>query len=502
MNKMVINHLDKLFVTNDAATIMKELEVAHPAAKLLVLASQQQEIEVGDATNFVIVFAGELLSKAEHLLRIGLHTADVIEGYEKALKKVLELLDGISVDQVADVKDATELSKAVRTAVGSKQYGYDRLITDLVVKAAIEIMPANPTNFNVDSVRVVKIFGGSIHDSKVLRGMLFNREPEGDIKKVLKAKVAIYTCALEIQQTETKGTVLIKNAGELLNFSKDEEKMMEKQLKEIADSGVNVIVTGSGINDMALHFINRMGLFVIKILSKFELRRLSKVTGATPLTRLGAPLPEEMGHCDVVEAVEIGSDRCTIFRQESEKTRTSTIVLRGGTQNMLDDLERAVDDGVNVVKAITKDPRLVAGAGAAEIELARQLMAFGEKSSGISSHAIKAFAEALEVIPRTLAENAGYDATEIVSKLYAAHEQGKRAFGVNIENEESGVMDVIKDIPVDGYPILDALSCKYWALKLSTDAALTLLRVDQIIMSKPAGGPKMPKGGNQFQDDD
>ena len=191
-------------------------------------------------------------------------------------------------------------------------------------------------------------------------------------------------------------------------------------------------------------------------------------------------MPEEMGYCDVVEALEIGSDRCTVFRQESEKTRTATLVLRGGTQNFLDDLERAVDDGVNVVKAVCKDPRLVAGAGAAEIELARQLSTFGEKTSNLSSYAIKAFAEAFEVIPRTLAENAGMDATELISKMYASHQHGKTSFGVNIESEENGVFDVVKDVPVGGYPILDPVSCKYSAIKLAVDAALTVLRVDQV----------------------
>lgn len=193
---------------------------------------------------------------------------------------------GIVAAEVKDPKDAKELAKAVRTAIASKQYGYDKMLTDLVVKACLEIMPANPKNFNVDSVRVVKILGGSIHDTRVIRGMVFGREPEGDIKRVEKAKVAIFTCALDIQQTETKGTVLLKNANELLTFSKGEEKQLEKIFKEIADSGVKVIVTGSGIGDLALHFINRFGMMVIKILSKFELRRLCKVTGAITLTRL------------------------------------------------------------------------------------------------------------------------------------------------------------------------------------------------------------------------
>lgn len=217
---MVINHLDKLFVTNDAATMMKEMEIAHPAARILVLAAQQQEQEIGDATNFVIVFAGELLQKAEQLLRIGLHTADVIEGFEVAGKQVLKMLEDVKCDEITNLKDPVQLSKAVRPCIGSKQYGYDELLTKLVVEACCDIMPSNPKNFNVDNVRVVKIMGGSIHDTKVVRGMVFGREPEGDIKNVKKAKVAIFSCALDIQQTETKGTVLLKNANELLNFSK------------------------------------------------------------------------------------------------------------------------------------------------------------------------------------------------------------------------------------------------------------------------------------------
>ncbi len=236
-----------------------------------------------------------------------------------------------------------------------------------------------------------------------------NYAPTGSVQNATKAKVAIYTCALDIALTETKGTVLLHSSKELTDFSKGEEKQLDAIIKGIADSGVKVIVTGSGIGELALHFCNRYDLMVIKILSKFELRRLCRVTGATALTRLGAPMAEEMGYCEVVESLEIGSDRCTVFRQEDESTRTATIVIRGGTTNSLDDIERAIDDGVNAIKAVTRDPRLLAGAGASEIEVARQLQALGEKTSGLNQYAIKKFAEALEVIPRTLAENAGLD---------------------------------------------------------------------------------------------
>ncbi|CAG8654059.1 3050_t:CDS:2, partial [Ambispora leptoticha] len=338
-NKMVINHLEKLFVTNDAATIIRELEVVHPAAKLLVMASQQQEQEVGDATNFVIVFAGELLQKAENLLRMGLHPSEIIQGYELARDKALEILEELSVETVKDPGSPDELSKAVKTAIAAKQYGYEDILTNLVIEAALSIMPKSANAFNVDNIRVVKIMGSSIHESKVVKGMVFGREPEGVVHKAQKAKVAIYTCPLDAAQTETKGTVLIHNAQEMLNFTKGEEKHMEKIYKEIADAGVKVVVSGSSIGELSLHYLNRFGILAVKVLSKFDLRRLCRVTGASALARLGAPTPEEMGHCDIVETVEIGGDRVTVFRQEDESSKTATIVVRGATQNHLDDIE-------------------------------------------------------------------------------------------------------------------------------------------------------------------
>ncbi|KAJ3271254.1 T-complex protein 1 subunit theta [Terramyces sp. JEL0728] len=495
-NKMVINHLEKLFVTSDAATIMRELEVVHPAAKLLVMASQQQEAEMGDSTNFVVVFAGQLLQEAEYLLRMGLHAAEVIEGYRFALKKALSLAPELAIDAIADLHDPEQLRKVVVSSIGAKQYGYEDLLSDLVIKAATEVMPKNTKNFNVDAIRVVKILGASIHDSQVVKGMVFARSPDSTLQKAAKAKVAIFMSGIDVALTETKGTVLIKNANEMLDFSKGEEKNLEAAIKELAEAGVKVVVSGSGIGELALHFLNRYNMVVVKVLSKFDIRRLCRVTGATALTRFGVPMAEEMGFCDVVEAVEIGSDRCTVFRQDSETTKTATIVLRGGTQNSIDDLERAVDDGVNVIKAVSKDNRLLAGAGAFEIELARLLHSVAETTPGLNQYAIQKFAEALEVIPRTLAENAGLDSTEVISKLYASHQQGEKEMGINIESEDNGILDTKEK------HIFDIFSVKEFAIKQATNTALTILSVDQIIMSKAAGGPKVPKQQGNWDEDD
>lgn len=227
---------------------------------------------------------------------------------------------------------------------------------------------------------------------------------------------------------------MLHNAKEMMDFTKGEETQLEAAIKELHDVGLRVVIAGATVGELAMHFLNRYGILVIRVLSKFELRRICRVVGATPLARLGAPMPDEMGSVDVVETLEIGGDRVTVFRQESEVTRTATLVLRGATQNYLDDVERAVDDGVNVVKAITKDPRLVPGAGATEVQLVERVQAVGEKTQGLAQYSIKKFAEAFEVVPRTIAESAGLDATEVLSRLYAAHhKQEDWDTGVDIE---------------------------------------------------------------------
>lgn len=356
------------------------------------------------------------------------------------------------------------LALALTPALATKQYGNEDLLAKLVAEAALMTLPKDASSFNVDSIRVVKIMGGGLSQSRVVKGMVFNREPEGVIKSAKNAKVAVFTSGIDIAQTETKGTVLLKSADELMGFSKGEEKHMEKIFQEIADSGVKVVVAGSGIGELALHFLNRYNILVVKILSKFELRRLCRVMGATPLARLGAPLPEEMGNVDVVETIEVGGDRVIVFRQEEDVTRTATVVIRGATTTQMDDIERAIDDGVNVVKGIIKDQRLIPGAGATEIELAKRVAEYGEKTPGLAQHAIKRFADSLEVVPRTLAENAGLDATEVLSRLYAAHSaDNKGLIGVNIEAEksESGVLDVTKS---GIYDLLVGTECEPYSL--------------------------------------
>lgn len=495
-NKIIVNRLGKIFITNDAATMLNELEIVHPAVKILIMASKQQEFEMGDNTNLVIILAGELLNISEKLINLGLSIPEIIQGFKLANKFALKTLDDLVIDKVESIVESKELLKIIKPVIAAKQYGLEDLISNLVVDAVkLIINPKNPNSFNVDSIRVVKIMGSALSNSQVIKGMVFPREPEGSVKNVNeRSKVVVFTCPIDISTTETKGTVLLHNAKEMLEFSQGEEQQLDIMCKEISDAGVKVVVAGSNIGELALHYFNKYNILILKVPSKFDLRRICQVCGATPLPRLGAPMPDEMGLIDIIETKEIGADRVTIFRQlEQSVSRTSTIIIRGATQNSLDDVERAIDDGVNAIKGLLKDGRLLPGAGAIEIELVKLITQYGEKTPGLLQLAIKNYAKAFEVIPRVLAETSGLDLSELLSKLYATHSSTDENFdnlsiGIDIDNEtEDGLIDIKQN------GIYDLLSTKKSAIDLATDATNTILSIDQIIMAKRAGGPQMPK---------
>ncbi|KAL6540414.1 T-complex protein 1 subunit theta [Orobanche minor] len=495
MNKMVINHLDKLFVTNDAATIVNELEVQHPAAKILVLAGKAQQEEIGDGANLTISFAGELLQHAEELIRMGLHPSEIIVGYTKAIKKTLQILEELVEEgsESMDVRDRDEVISRMRSPVASKQFGQEDTLCPLIAEACIQVCPKNPANFNVDNVRVAKLLGGGLHDSTVVRGLVLKSDAIGTIKRMEKAKVAVFVGGVDTTATETKGTVLIHSADQLENYAKTEEAKVEELIKAVAESGARIIVSGAAVGEMAMHFCERYKLMVLKISSKFELRRFCRTTGAVGLLKLSRPDPDDLGYVDSVSVEEIGGARVTIVKNEQGGNSVATVVLRGSTDSILDDLERAVDDGVNAYKAMCKDSRTVPGAAATEIELAKRLKEFSFEETGLDQYAIAKFAESFEMIPKTLAENAGLNALEVISSLYAEHASGHTKVGIDLEE------GVCKDVST--LKIWDLYITKFFALKFAADAACTVLRVDQIIMAKPAGGPKRdPPAGMDNED--
>lgn len=481
MNKMVINHLERLFVTSDARTIVTELEVQHPAAKILTLSANRQWTEVGDGSGLVIALGGELLQQAETLLHMGLHPSDIVDGFVEAAAKADEILAGLSCKTVASPSEG-EIISAVKTCFASKNYGMEDFFAPLVAKACTQVMPVGASTFNVDSVRVNKIIGGSFGMSTLVNGMVVPRDTEGTVKTMANAKIVVFNVEVEATATENKGTVLIESSDQLMNYNRSEELAMEAMIKSIADCGANVIITSSKFSEMAMHYCERYNIMMLKILSKFELRRVCKTIGAAQLAKLGPCAPEELGTCSSICVEDIGDTRVTVFRQDESDAQISTILLRGGTKNGLDDLQRSIENSVNCVKMFLGDGRLCAGGGATELELARQLYSIGESCPGMEQYAMKKFAESLEVVPRTLAENSGQLATEAISALYAAHQAGETNHGVDIGDGSA------QDMFAAG--VLDVLATKRSAVKLAADAAITVLRVDTIIMAKQAGGPK------------
>lgn len=486
--KLVVNHLEKMMVTSDCAAILSEVGVEHPAAKLLEKAVHQQEKECGDATNLTLMFAGELLNNTLELMRTmgWRHATDILEGYHLASQKLIkDLLPEKCVIQSIGhpAKDIEGLHRVLKPVLGSKQYGTQEKLSELVAQAC-QIVLKEGAVLQPESIRTVKILGGHLGQSACIKGFVAQRGVETTKTSAEKAKIVVFASAIEASSTEAKGTVLMKTADDLMNYNKTEEKKMEEIIEGIAESGVQVVVTGGNISDMALHFIEKFNLVALKISSKWELRRLCQATGATALVRLGAPTPDEMGYGSVKQE-SVGGRTVTVFEND-EASKIATLVLRASTNSVLNDLERAIDDGVHAVQMACKDGRLVYGGGATEMECAVQLEQFADSHPGLEQYAIRSFAKSLECVAKTLADNAGWDALQVVADLRAGHATGKSDMGVDIE-KEPGVTSM-KDSE-----IYDLMAVKQSALKLAVEAAVTVLKVDQIIMSKKAGGNGMPQ---------
>lgn len=376
MNKLIVNHLDKIFITSDAATIITQMEIIHPAANMICMAAKMQETDYGDGTNFVITLASELLLKAENLISMGLHSSEIVNGYRKAGKYTVEQLPSLACERMKLPPSKSDMLRCLKSVTSSKFYDYSDLLSELIAEACSFAMSVKSSSeqitkcsLNVDNVRVVKIPGGSIHNSRVIKGMVLTRPPMGKILRKEKAGIAVIGSNVEAAQTEAKGTVLLNTAAELLAFTGGEEDQLEEQIKGIRDSGVDVLISGGSVSEMALHFIERYNMMCVKVTSKFELQRICKATGAFPVVRLGPLQKDELGQCDLVETRELGGQQCIVFEQYKEESAIATIMLRSATANQLEDLERAVDDGVNTIKTLCNDQRLLPGAGKAVVLL-------------------------------------------------------------------------------------------------------------------------------------
>jgi len=417
-----------------------------------------------------------------------------VSGYEIAFKKVIGFLEEATEFEIGDIRNVDEVAKCLSSTLSSKLLGTGEFFAKKLAEACIQILPANPNNFDIEYVRVAKILGKSVLDSYVMKGILVAKNAETVSVQQVEGPnipIAVYSCPLDTQAQETKGTVLIKTAEELLNYSKTEEELAHVFIKKIADAGVKVVVVGGTISDICLHFLEKYKLMAVKVSSKFELKRLCKALSAVAIVRLDGPTQDELGTADLVEVREIGSQKVCVFERNSGDCKLATIVLRGSTNSLLDDIERAIDDGVNAYKNLCKDRKFVAGAGAIEIELARKLDDFANTITSLDQYAVRQYGKAFEIIPRILAENAGLNGDNILSKLYSTHSTSVMT-GLDVEK---GEVRTSKEIN-----IWDHLQTKLWAVRLASDAAITVLRIDQIIIAKPAGGPK-PKENKNWDED-
>jgi len=489
MKKIIKNHFEKIFVTGDATTILSEAEIQHPAAKMLVTASQMQAEQVGDGTNFVVVFAGELLRRATELVRAGINTKDIVAGYQLALEKALALLPELEIPHQFNAKNFESVAASLKTSLSSHQFLDSEHLSRLAAEACLAAYPDHALKFSVDNVRVAKALGGSVSDSFVIKGFAIAREVVGTIRKRDNARVAVYQTGFDFAQTDTKMSTVFNSGKEMENFEVSEEKRMEEIVKSIAEKKINVVVCQSKISEMALHFLEKYGIMTIQLPSNWDIKRLCRAINAIPLLRIGQPTDEEIGVCKSVVIREIGSTPLIVFENEGG---LSTIVVRGATSNVIDDIESSLNDAINSFKILTEHSLLVPGAGACEMEMSVRLSEFADKRPGMDQYGVRKFAESLEVIPRTIAENSGMRISDFMAKLRSAHNKGEKFAGVNVIDLEVG--------DAEKMGVWDVAHVKSWGMKFAVEVVCTLLRVDQIAMSKPAGGPAPRSQGARDED--
>jgi archaeal chaperonin len=487
MDKMLVDTLGDVVITNDGVTILKEMDIEHPAAKMMVEIAKTQDQEVGDGTTTAVVLAGELLKQAEGLLDQEIHPTVIASGFRAAADKSMEILKNISV-KVAP-KDAELLKKIAITAMTGKGTGSSRdELADLAVKAVASVVDEDGS-VDIDNITVEKKVGGGITDSQLIRGVVIDKERlhPNMPRKVVGAKIALLNAAVEIEKTEVDAKIEITSPDQLQAFLDQEEDMLRDMVKHIVSTGANVLFVQKGIDDLAQHFLAKAGIYSIRRIKKSDMEKLARATGARIVTSLNELSADDLGKAGLVEERKIGDEKMT-FVEECENPKSVSIILRGGTEHVVDELDRAMEDALRVVGVVIEDGYLVAGGGAPEVELALRLREYAATVGGREQLAIEAFADSMEVIPKTLAENAGLDQIDTLVALRSKHEKGVKTAGLDMDTGE----------PVDmlSIGVVEPLRVKTQAINSAAEAAVMILRIDDVIASKSGGAPGggMPGG--------
>ncbi len=478
MDKMLVDSLGDIVITNDGATILEQIDVQHPAAKMIIEIAKTQDKEAGDGTTTAVVIAGELLAKAEELLDQNVHPSIVIKGYTLAAEKAQEIIDSIAIAVEPDNEET--LTKIASTSITGKNAESHK---DLLAKLAVEAVKQVAEKVNgtyvvdIDNIKLEKKEGGSVRDTQLIRGVVIDKErvhPRMP-RKVENAKIALINDALEVKKTETDAKINITAPDQLYAFLEQEEKMLQEMVEQVAATGANVLFCQKGIDDLAQHYLAKHGILAVRRVKKSDMEKLAKATSAKVVTNVKDLTSEDLGYAEVVEERKVAGENM-IFVEGCKNPKAVTILIRGGTEHVVDEVERALEDAIKVSKDVMEDSAILPGGGATELDLSIRLDEFAKKVGGKEQLAVEAFAEALKVIPKTLAENAGLDTIDVLVKAISEHKNKGKAIGV----------DVFAGEPADMLErgVIEPARVKRQAIKSASEVAIMILRIDDVIAAK------------------
>ncbi|MFC4439690.1 MULTISPECIES: thermosome subunit alpha [Natrialbaceae] len=491
MDKMLVDSSGNVIVTNDGVTLLSEMEIDHPAADMIVEVAETQEDEVGDGTTSAVVIAGELLSQAEDLLDQDIHATTLAQGYRQAAEEATDALEEIAID--VDEDDEEILQQIAATAMTGKGAESARdLLAGLVVDAVQSV--ADDDEVDTDNIKVEKVVGGSIENSELVEGVIVDKERVSENMPYFAedASVAIVDGDLEIKETEIDAEVNVTDPDQLEQFLEQEEQQLQEMAGKVADAGADVVFVDGGIDDMAQHYLAQEGIIAVRRVKSSDQSQLARATGATPVTSVDDLTEDDLGFAGNVAQKEIAGDQ-RIFVEDVDDAKAVTLILRGGTEHVIDEVDRAIEDSLGVVRTTLEDGKVLAGGGAPEVELSLALRNYADSVGGREQLAVEAFADALEVIPRTLAENAGLDPIDSLVELRADHDAGDTASGL-----DAFTGDTI-DMSEEG--VYEPLRVKTQAIESATEAAVMLLRIDDVIaagdlaVADDDDDEEMPPGG-------
>jgi len=493
LDKMLVDSLGDVTITNDGATILKEIDTQHPAAKMMVEVSKTIDTEVGDGTTSSVVFAGALLEKAEKLLEKDVHSTVIIDGYQAASEKALELLAKLAKTIKPD--DRESLIKIAKTSMQSKLVSEDSApLSKFVVDAILKIVEkdGDKHSVNLDNLKVEKKAGGSIDDTSLINGIVLDKEivHSGMPTKAEKAKIALVNAALEVEKTEMSAEIRISDPTQMQQFLEEENKMLKSMVDKIHNIGANVLICQKGIDDISQHYLSKHGILAVRRVKESDMTKLAKATGGRISTNLDDISASDLGSAEIVQQKKVESDKW-VFIEGCKNPRSVTVLIRGGSQRVVDEVDRSIHDALMVVKDVVEKPSIVAGGGSPEAYLSTELNEWSGSYDGREQLAMKQYAEALETIPLTIAENAGMDPIDTIIALRANQSSGKQTMGINAKEGKIGNMFSLD--------IVEPLAVKEQIIKSATEAACMILRIDDVIAVSggPSGGgpPGMPPMG-------